>query len=152
MLDNLGKNLSGLIKRLVTGTTVDEKAVEELLQDLRKVLLQSDVDIALADKLISDIRKKCLKEKLPAGMTLREHALKTIYDELVKLLGESPAEVADKKRIMFIGLYGSGKTTSIAKLARFYKKKGKRPPLPGSDRLPTPQASALASIGKKLLS
>jgi len=51
MLDNLGKNLSGLIKRLVTGTTVDEEAVEELLQDLRKILLQADVDITLADKL-----------------------------------------------------------------------------------------------------
>ena len=47
MLDNLGKNLSGLIKRLVTGTSVDKKAVEQLLQDLRKILLQSDVDTAL---------------------------------------------------------------------------------------------------------
>jgi len=58
MFDSLGKNLSNLIKRIVTGTSVDEKVVEEVLQDLRKILLQADVDIKLTDELISSIRKK----------------------------------------------------------------------------------------------
>ena len=150
MLDNLGKNLSGLIKRLVTGTTVDKKAVEQLLQDLKKILLQSDVDTALVKELIENIEKKCLKEKPPAGLTLREHVLKTIYDELVKLLGESPAGTADKKRIMFVGLFGSGKTTSIAKLARYYKKKGKRPALVALDYHRPAAPEQLKQLGDQL--
>lgn len=150
MLNNLGKNLSGLIKRLVTGTSVDKKAVEQLLQDLGKILLQSDVDTALVKELIENIEKKCLKEKPPAGLTLREHVLKTIYDELVKLLGESPAGTADKKRIMFIGLFGSGKTTSIAKLARYYKKKGKRPALVALDYHRPAAPQQLKQLGGQL--
>jgi len=78
--------------------------------------------------------------------------LKTIYDELVRLLGESPAktEAADKKRIMFIGLYGSGKTTSIAKLARFYKKKGNRPALVALDYHRPAAPEQLKQLGDQL--
>jgi len=150
MLDNLGKGLSGLIKRLVTGTTVDEKVIEELLQDLKKILLQSDVDISLANELVENIRKKCLKDKPPAGITLREHTLKTVYDELVRLLGELPAETADKKRIILVGLFGSGKTTTIAKLARYYKKKGKRPALVALDYHRPAAPQQLEQLGDKL--
>ena len=150
MLDNLGKELSGLIKRLVTGTTVDEKVIEELLEDLKKILLQSDVDISLTNELVENIRKKCLKDKPPAGITLREHTLKTVYDELVRLLGELPAETADKKRIILVGLFGSGKTTTIAKLARYYKKKGKRPALVALDYHRPAAPQQLEQLGDKL--
>jgi signal recognition particle subunit SRP54 len=150
MLDNLGRDLSGLIKRLVTGTTVDEKTVEEILKDMRRILLESDVDTALTNELIENIRKKTLKEKVPAGLTLREHVLKTIHDELVRLLGESPADAADKKRIMFIGLFGSGKTTSISKLARYYKKRGKRPALVALDFHRPAAPQQLKQLGDKL--
>jgi signal recognition particle subunit SRP54 len=124
MFDVLGKGLKGLIKRITTGTSVDKEAVEEILQELKKILLQSDVDIKLADELVEKIRKKCLEEKTPAGLTLREHVLKIIYDELVKLLGGKPFGLVGKKKIMFIGLFGSGKTTSIAKVARHLQKQG----------------------------
>ncbi|MFH1623069.1 MAG: signal recognition particle receptor subunit alpha [Candidatus Aenigmatarchaeota archaeon] len=135
MLDNFGKSLGSLIRRLAGGTTVDDKTVEDILQDLHKILLQSDVDTDLADGLVGNIRNKCLKGKTPAGLTLREHVLKTIYDELVSLLGETPAEgdVLERKRIMLVGLFGSGKTTTIAKLARYLKKRGKKPALVALD-------------------
>jgi len=150
MLDDLGKNLSGLIKRIIGASSVDEKTVEEILQELKKILLQSDVDMDLANKLVEDIRKKCLKESVPAGLTLREHVLKTIYDELVKLLGEAPAYISDKKRIMFVGLFGSGKTTTIAKLARYYKKKGKRPALVALDYHRPAAPQQLKQLGDQL--
>lgn len=133
MFDDLGKNLSGLIKRIVSGTSIDKTAVEEVLQDLKKILLQSDVDVKLTDELVQNIRRKCLEEKIPAGLTLREYVLKTIYEELTKLLGGKPAELAGKKKIMFVGLFGSGKTTSIAKLARHFQKQGLRPALVALD-------------------
>ncbi|MEM5773036.1 MAG: signal recognition particle receptor subunit alpha [Candidatus Aenigmatarchaeota archaeon] len=133
MFDELGKKLSKLINKLVSTATIDKKAVEELLQDLKITLLQADVSIELTEELIKNIRKKCLEEKIPAGLTLREHVLKTIYDELVKLLGEKPVSLVGKKKIMFVGLYGSGKTTSIAKLARYFQKQGLRPALVALD-------------------
>jgi len=114
------------MKRIVTGTTIDKAAVEEILEEMKKILLQSDVDIPLANELIENIRRKCFVEKMPAGLTLREHVLKVIYNELVRLLGEKPASLLGKKRIMFVGLYGSGKTTTIAKLARYFQKQGIR--------------------------
>ncbi|MEM7826566.1 MAG: signal recognition particle receptor subunit alpha [Candidatus Aenigmatarchaeota archaeon] len=124
MFDELGKKLRNLINTLISATTIDKNAVEAILRDLKITLLQSDVDLSLAEELIKNIRKKCLEEKIPAGLTLREHVLKTIYDELVKLLGEKPAGLIGKKKIMFVGLYGSGKTTSVAKLARYFQKQG----------------------------
>ena len=102
MFDTLGKGLSGLIRKLVTGTSVDRKAVEEILVDLKKTLLQPDVDTKLTDELISRIQRKTLEEKIPAGLTLREHVLSVIYEELVALLGKTPASLIGKKRIMLV--------------------------------------------------
>lgn len=124
MFDNLGKGLSDLIRKLVAGTTIDKKTVEEILQDLKKILLQSDVDIKLTDELVSNIRKKCLEEKIPAGLTLREYVLKVMYEELVRLLGEEPVGLVGKKRLILVGLFGSGKTTTVAKLAKYFQKTG----------------------------
>ncbi|MDI6798689.1 MAG: signal recognition particle receptor subunit alpha [Candidatus Aenigmarchaeota archaeon] len=129
MFDNLGKSLSNLIRRIVTGTAIDKKSVEEILKDLKIILLQSDVDTKLAEELVSKIRKKCLEEKIPAGLTLREHVLKVIYEELVKLLGEKPSTLIGKKKIMLVGLFGTAKTTTCAKLARYFQKQGLKPAL-----------------------
>lgn len=150
MLDNLGKSLSGLVRKLVSGNNVDEKAVDELLKDMKRVLLESDVDLALTNELIENIRKKVIQGKPPAGMTIREHALKTIHDELVRLLGETQAEDVDKKRVMFVGLFGSGKTTSIGKLARYYKKRGKRPALVALDFHRPAAPEQLRQLGEKI--
>jgi len=133
MFDSLGKGLSSLIKRLVTSVSIDKAAVEEILKDLKVILLQADVDISLTEELIKNIRKKCLEEKVPAGLTLREHVLKTIYEELVRLLGEKPAGLIGKKKIMFVGLFGVGKTSSVGKLARYFQKQGLRPALVALD-------------------
>jgi len=150
MFEDLGKNLSDLIRKIVTGTTIDKKTVEEVLQDLKKILLQSDVDIKLIDELIDNIRKKCLEEKIPAGLTLREYVLKTIYDGLTKLLGEKPAGLIGKKKIMFVGLFGSGKTTSIAKLARYLQKQGLRPALVALDYHRPAAPEQLQQLGKQI--
>lgn len=150
MFDNLGKNLSSLIKRIVTGTAIDKAAVEEVLKDLQKILLQSDVDIKLTTELVGNIRKKCLEEKIPAGLTLREHVLKTIYEELVRLLGEKPAGLLGKKRIMFVGLFGSGKTTTIAKLAKYFQKQGLKPALVTCDFHRPAALDQLVQLGKQI--
>lgn len=150
MFDNLSKGLSDIIRKITTGTTVDKKVVEEVLQDIKKILLQSDVDIKLSDELVTKIRKKCFEEKIPAGLTLREHVLKTIYEELVKLLGENPVGLLGKKRIMLVGLFGSGKTTTIAKLAKYFLKQGLKPALVTCDFHRPAALDQLAQLGKQI--
>ncbi len=150
MFDNLGKGLSGLIRKLVTGTTVDKKAVEEILSDMKKILLQSDVDIELTDKLIANIKKRTLDQDVPSGMTLREHVLKVIYEELVSLLGESPKNLIGKKRIMLVGLFGAGKTTTIGKLSKFFIKQGLKVGLVALDYHRPAATQQLDQLGKQI--
>jgi signal recognition particle subunit SRP54 len=150
MFDNLGKNLSSLIKRIVAGTTIDKASVEGILQELKKILLQYDVDTKLAEDLVSRIRKKCLDEKIPAGLTLREHVLKTIYEELVRLLGEKQVGLLGKKRIMLVGLFGSGKTTTASKIAKYFQKQGLRPALVTCDFHRPAALDQLAQLGKQI--
>ncbi|OGM93013.1 hypothetical protein A2935_03810 [Candidatus Wolfebacteria bacterium RIFCSPLOWO2_01_FULL_47_17b] len=150
MFDSLSKELSGLINRLTTGTSIDRKAVEDILTDMKKILLQSDVDIELTDELIARIKKKTLDERPPAGMTLREHVLKTIYDELVVLLGDQAVGLIGKKRIMFVGLFGSGKTTTIGKLGRYLQKQGLKPAFVALDYHRPAAPQQLEQLGKQI--
>ncbi len=150
MFDSLAKGLGNLIRKLVTGTSVDTNAVEEVLIDLKRILLESDVDIQLTDTLIEEIRKKCLQENVPSGLTLREHVLKVIYEELVKLLGGKPSELLGKKRLMIVGLFGSGKTTTMGKLARYFIKQGLKPALVGLDYHRPAAPQQLQQIGKQI--
>jgi len=150
MLGSLSKGLSNLIRKLVTGTTIDKTAVEEILQDMKKILLQSDVDVKLTDELIVNIRKKCLEEKIPSGLTLREQVLKVIYEELIRLLGEKPFGLLGKKRIMLVGLFGSGKTTSVAKLGKYFLKQGVKPVFIGLDYHRPAATDQIIQLGKQI--
>lgn len=150
MFDNLSKGLSNLIRKLVTGTTVDKKTVEEILVEMKKILLQSDVDVKLTDELITRIRKRTLEEKIPAGLTLREYVLKVIYDELTDLLGGKPAGLIGKKKMMIVGLFGSGKTTTIGKLGRYFMKQGLKPSFVGCDFYRPAANEQLLQIGKQI--
>ncbi|MEM5882736.1 MAG: signal recognition particle receptor subunit alpha [Candidatus Aenigmatarchaeota archaeon] len=150
MLDTLGKSLSDLIRRIVTSITIDKKAVEEILENLKVILLQADVDVKLVEELTTKIRKKCLEEKIPAGLTLREHVLKVIYEELVNLLGGKPSALMGKKKIMVVGLFGSGKTTSIAKIAKYFQKQGLKPALVALDYHRPAAVEQLLQLGKQI--
>ncbi len=122
----MGKSISDLMRRVLTKTTIDRDSVEALVKGLQRILLQSDVDIKLVYNLSQNIRDRSLKEKTPEGVTLREHVTKVIYEEIVKLLGERRETLVGKKKIMLIGLFGSGKTTTTAKLAKHLQKQGLR--------------------------
>lgn len=147
---DLGKNLSNLVAKILSRTTVDKEAVEALIKGLQKLLLQADVDVKLVFDLSENIRRKCFKEKIPPGITLREHVMKVIYDELVKLLGEERAELLGKKKIMLVGLFGSGKTTTAGKLAKYFQKQGLKPAMIGCDYHRPAAPTQLEQLGDKL--
>jgi len=149
-MPDLGKSLSNLVRKILSRTTVDADSVEALIKGLQKILLQSDVDVKLVYELSGNIRKKCLKEEIPAGLTLREHVMKVVYDELVKLLGEKQVGLLGKKKIMLLGLFGSGKTTTAAKLAKYFQKQGLKPAMICSDYHRPAAPEQLMQLGDKL--
>ena len=149
-MSDLGKSLSDLVRKILTRTSVDPEDVETLVKGLQKILLQSDVDVKLVFDMSENIRRRCLKEEIPTGLTLREHVMKVVYDELVKLLGEKQISLLGKKRIMLLGLFGSGKTTTCGKLARYFQKQGLKPAMICCDYHRPAAPEQLKQIGDKL--
>jgi signal recognition particle subunit SRP54 len=132
-LDRLGSSLTGAIKKLFRAGVVDEAAVKELVRDIQRALLQADVNVKLVLGISKQIEERALKEKVPLGISRREHVIKVVYEELTRFVGDKPVpikmEPGKKKIIMLVGIQGSGKTTNAAKLARYFLKKGLKPAL-----------------------
>ncbi|RLG06144.1 MAG: signal recognition particle protein, partial [Thaumarchaeota archaeon] len=102
---------------------------EELIRDIQRALLIADVNVELVKRLSDGIRERAFLEKAPPGISRRDHVIKVVYEELVKLLGEKPAELKISKKpyvVMAVGIQGTGKTTSIAKIANYLKRMGYR--------------------------
>jgi len=132
-LDRLGSSLTDAIKKIFRASVVDETAVKELVRDIQRALLQADVNVQLVLEISKRIEERALKEKMPPGISRREHVIKVVYEELTRFVGEKPVpldvEPGKRKIIMLVGIQGSGKTTTAAKLARFYQKRGLKPAL-----------------------
>ncbi len=113
------------VKRLLSLPLVDEKAIEDAIRDIQRALILADVDIRLVVELSEKIRKKVKEAKEKDYLSAKEVVLKVVYDELLRILGgkEKP-RILTKGRILVMGLYGQGKTTTVAKLARYYQKRG----------------------------
>jgi len=127
VLDKLGKALHGALQKLTRATHVDERAIKELVREIQRALLQADVNVELVLGLTKRIEKRALEEKFPPGMGRKEHVIKIVYEELSEFLGK-PAQLqlepGKPTVLLMVGLQGSGKTTSVAKLAAHFKKRG----------------------------
>lgn len=123
----LGSKLKAALQRLASALVLDSKLVEEVLKEVERALLECDVNVRLVKQICERVRKRAREEKIPAGLTKREHVLKVLYEELINLMGkESKPWTPDKKPylVLLAGLLGSGKTTTCAKLAYYLKRKG----------------------------
>ncbi len=123
VLDGLGKSLKDVLKKIAKSNTVDEKLVKEIAKDIQRALLQADVNVKLVLEITKEVERRALNEKPPAGKTAKEHVVRIIYEELVKILGERKEIPLTKQTIMMVGLYGQGKTTTTGKLSRYFHKK-----------------------------
>ncbi|MFB6147919.1 MAG: signal recognition particle receptor subunit alpha, partial [Candidatus Nanohaloarchaea archaeon] len=112
----------------------DEEAVEELVKDIQRALLQADADVELVQELSEEIKEEALKRDIPSGLTRKEHVLNIVYEKLTEFLGGEEADIDSRpERILLLGLFGAGKTTSAAKIAQFYRKRGLKPGLIAAD-------------------
>ncbi len=122
---DLGQGIRKALARITGAALVDEKAVKEFSKDIQRVLITNDVEVRLVSTLCKKIEERILNEKLQAGTSIREHATRVVYEELCSLMGgEAYLPTVGKKKILLLGLFGSGKTTTVAKLAKLYQSKG----------------------------
>jgi signal recognition particle subunit SRP54 len=127
VLEKLGRSLDTAIRKIRRLPTVDKDAVNALIQELQRALLSSDVKVELVFQMTESIRKEAMNTKLQKTRR-KDFIIKLIHDELIKLLGGKPAPIrikpGKKNVILLVGIQGSGKTTTIAKIAKYYKSKG----------------------------
>jgi signal recognition particle subunit SRP54 len=127
VLDDLGSSLRGTLDKLQGKSRLSEEDVDEIVKEIQRSLLQADVDVSLVMELSDSIRERALDEEPPAGTSARDHVLRIVYEELVALVGESTDLPLESQTILLAGLQGSGKTTTAAKMAWWFSKKGLRP-------------------------
>ncbi|MCX9010570.1 MAG: signal recognition particle protein Srp54 [Candidatus Methanoperedens sp.] len=127
VLDKLGDSLQDALKKLVGASRIDERIVDEVVRDIQRAMLQADVNVRLVMALSQKIKQRSLKEPPPVGMSPREHVIRIVYQELINILGKSANVRLVPQTIMMVGLQGSGKTTTTAKLARYFQRKGLKP-------------------------
>ena len=127
VLDNLSSSLKNSLKKITSALFIDEKLVNELTQEIQRSLLQSDVNVRLVFNLTNRIKERFKEEKPTKEAPKKEFLINIVYEELTNLLGKEKDDIklSNKKpfKIMLVGLFGSGKSTTIAKLANYYKKR-----------------------------
>ena len=124
VLEKLGDALRETLRKIAGASHISPELIKELVRDIQRALLQSDVNVKLALDLSKKIESRAIDEKPPAGMTGREHVVRIVHQELVSALGKPRNFKLGPQKIMLVGLYGQGKTTTTGKLAKHLKKKG----------------------------
>lgn len=126
VMEGLGSSLRSSLKKIANAGHIDSALVKEVNRDIQRALLGADMNVRQVLALSKAIEKRALEEKPLPGMSNREHVIRIVHDELVRLLGEPRQISLRKQTIMMVGLYGQGKTTTTGKLALHFKKKGMR--------------------------
>ena len=127
MLESLRSGLQGAIKKLLGSSVVDEAAIKEFVRDLQRALIQADVNVKLVLSVTENVQRRALEEKPLGGLTRKDQVVKILYEELDRMLGGEQELKLDRGKTsvaVMLGVQGSGKTTTVSKLARFYTKKG----------------------------
>ena len=151
MLENLTEKLSKALRNLRGVGVLTESNMSEALSEVRQALLSADVHFKVAREFVERVKAECAGKEVIKSITPGQQVIKIIHDELVKLLGGGDASLADGNplKIMMVGLHGSGKTTTSAKLAKLLAKKGKKPALIACDIYRPAAIDQLEVLGKQ---
>ena len=152
MFDNLSEKLQDIISK-TRGKELTQDNMQEALREIRRALLEADVNLRVVKSFISSIKDKAEGEKVLEGVDPAQQLIKIVHDELVNLLGkeQKPLDFSGHPNlIMMLGLQGSGKTTSSAKLAVKLKKEGRNPLLTACDVYRPAAITQLETLGKEI--
>jgi signal recognition particle subunit SRP54 len=152
MFPQLSDKLQEIFKDLRGHGVISESNIDAALRHVRMALLEADVDFQVARKFIARVREKALGESVLRSITPGQQIVKIFHDELTVLLGSDaePLRLENETRILIVGLNGSGKTTSAAKLALLLKKQGRMPSLVACDLQRPAAIEQLATLGKQI--
>ncbi len=152
MFPQLSDKLQEIFKELRGHGTISESNIDAALRQVRLALLEADVDFQVARRFVSRVKEKALGEAVLRSITPGQHVVKIFHEELTVLLGgdAEPLRLEDETRILIVGLNGSGKTTSAAKLALLLKKQGRMPSLVACDLQRPAAIEQLAALGKQI--
>lgn len=152
MFDNLSEKLQNIISK-AHSQELNQDNMQEALREIRRALLEADVNLRVVKSFISSIKDKAEGENVLQGVNPSQQLVKIVHDELVELLGQElkPLDLSGHPSlIMMLGLQGSGKTTSSAKLAVKLKKEGKNPLLVACDVYRPAAISQLQTLGTEI--
>ena len=154
MFENLSEKLDAAIKTLSGAKKLTEENVSDALREVRRALLDADVNFQTVKSFVEDVRKKALGQEIVGSVTPGQMMVKLIYDELVELMGGEHEGLkmapAGPTVIMMVGLQGSGKTTHSGKLANHFKSLGQRPMLVAADVYRPAAINQLQTLGEQL--
>ena len=127
VLDSLGSSLQGALDKLSGKRgSLSQEDIDPIIKEIQRALLEGDVDVDLVQEVSSKIEERALESEPPGGVTARDHVLKIVYEELKKIIGESTDIPLEGQTVLLAGLQGAGKTTTSAKTAWWFEKKGLR--------------------------
>jgi len=155
MFEQLSERLTGVLKKLVGRGRLSEQDVKDALREIRRVLLEADVNLDVAREFLAAVESRATGADVLSGLTPGQQVVKIVHEELIRLLGglkqtglQFPSNRAAV--VLLAGLQGSGKTTSAAKLARYWKQRGKRVLLAALDLRRPAAIEQLAVLGAQI--
>mgnify|MGYP000131161246 CR=1 FL=1 len=127
------ESLKEIARKIAGSSSIDKKFVEEMVKEIQRALIKADVNIRQVKEISDAIRKRALSEDVLPALNAREQILKIVYEELLRGVGDGLEIPLKKAKIMLVGLQGSGKTTTAAKMAKYFKDRGMKVALVAAD-------------------
>ena len=153
MFENISERLDKVFKKLKGYGKLSEENIQQALREVRLALLEADVNYKVVKDFIARVKERAIGQEVMESLTPAQQVIKIVHEELIKLLGErgQGLNLAGKQPavILLVGLQGSGKTTTAAKLAKWLKKKGRRPYLVPADISRPAAIEQLQTLGKQ---
>src|SRR5271165_5872227 len=154
MFENLTDRFEGIFTRLRGRGRLTDADVDEVLREIRTALLEADVEIGVVRKFTDAVRERCLGLELSRNLSPGQQVIKIVNEELVAILGGETLKITYAGRpptvVLLAGLQGSGKTTTSAKLARWFKQQGRNPLLVGADLQRPAAVEQLRVLGRQV--
>ena len=154
MFDSLGDRLQGIVKRLKGKGRLTEADVDEVLAEIRTALLEADVNVSVVRDVVARIREQSIGATVSEALDPSQQIIKIVNAELVGMLGGETLKITYSSVpptvVLMAGLQGSGKTTSAAKLARWFKSQGRQPLLVGADLQRPAAVEQLRTLGSQI--
>jgi len=154
MFESLTEKLESIFKKLKGKGLLKEEDIEVALKEIRLALLEADVNFKVVKDFVQKIKEKAIGKEVLESLTPGQQVIKIVNEELCQLLGKTNSRIPLSPNpptiIMMVGLHGSGKTTTSAKLARLFKKEGRRPMLVAADLQRPAAIDQLIALGSQI--